>query len=62
MSNEIVGWAIFEIWKMGYLVRVLGDLPEIFETPIAGWTGVLLNNAYSVLGSDKLESETLILS
>ena len=33
VSNEIVGLALFEIWNMGYLVRVLGDPPEIFETP-----------------------------
>ena len=33
VSNENVGLAIFEILNMGYLVRVLGDPPEIFETP-----------------------------
>ena len=33
MSNKIIGWAIFEIWNMGNLVRVLGDIPEIFDTP-----------------------------
>ena len=33
VSNENVGLAIFEIWNMGYLVRVLGDPPELFETP-----------------------------
>ena len=29
VSNEIVGLALFEIWNMGYLVRVLGDPPKI---------------------------------
>ena len=33
VNNEIVGLAVFEIWNMVYLVRVLGDPPENFEIP-----------------------------